>query len=110
MGGSLGTGPEASELIYDGVGIVGAVPYTAPMNRFAHGLFGLLVLVLAGCAEPERRPSVDVCTEGAQCELGYCIDGHCLDPMGDEDLDELLNGVEVARFEFFEHSYLRIIL
>jgi len=96
VGGSLGTGPEASGLICSGVGSFGSLTYTVQMKRTAHGLLCLLLLTLAGCAEPERRPSMDVCTEGAQCELGYCIDGHCLDPMGDEDLDELLNGTEVA--------------
>ena len=96
MGGSLGTGPEAPGLICSGVGSFGSLTYTVQMKRTAHGLLCLLLLTLAGCAEPERRPSMDVCTEGAQCELGYCVDGHCLDPMGDEDLDELLNGTEVA--------------
>mgnify|MGYP001475673729 CR=1 FL=1 len=51
--------------------------------------------MFVGCADKERRPSADVCTEGAQCELGYCIDGLCLDPLGDEDSDGLLNEIEV---------------
>jgi hypothetical protein len=71
------------------------LPYTALMKRHLYGFVCGLVLVVAGCADEERRPSSDLCTEGHQCELGYCIDGHCLDPLGDEDLDDLLNEIEV---------------
>jgi len=50
---------------------------------------------LVGCADAPRGTSKAICTEGGQCELGICHEGVCLDPAGDADFDELINGIEV---------------
>ena len=52
--------------------------------------------MFVGCADKERRPSADVCTEGAQCELGYCIEGLCSnvaikERLGLEDVQGLID-------------------
>lgn len=52
------------------------------------------VTTLTACPEGGRRPVGDSCGESSECESGFCYDGRCLDPEGDEDGDTLLNRIE----------------
>jgi hypothetical protein len=51
-------------------------------------------LVLWGCSEEGKRPIGSTCDGSEQCASGLCLEGECVDPLGDADGDGLLNAVE----------------
>jgi hypothetical protein len=53
-------------------------------------------LTLTACPDEPRRPIGSSCGDDAACESGLCYADTCIDPLGDEDLDTLLNGVEAS--------------
>lgn len=61
----------------------------------ARTIIALLVpLALAACGDEKKRPLGESCGAAAECESGLCLQGQCLDPDGDEDLDGLTNALE----------------
>jgi len=54
----------------------------------------VLLVWLAGCKEADKRPLGATCTESEQCLSGMCLNGQCVDPLGDDDVDGLTNGFE----------------
>ena len=62
----------------------------------AAALLVLLVAPIAGCPEKAKGRINDSCGDSEECESGLCLEGVCLDPLGDNDGDRLLNGREGA--------------
>lgn len=51
-------------------------------------------LALWGCSEKGKLPIGSTCDESSQCASGMCQGGECVDPLGDQDGDGILNAVE----------------
>lgn len=49
---------------------------------------------LVGCGDADKRPLGATCSDSEQCLGGVCLDGRCVDPLGDDDEDGLTNGLE----------------
>ena len=57
----------------------------------------LVVAAVIGCGDGDKgRPLGESCAADDECGSGACLVGQCLEPDGDEDLDQLPNRVEVA--------------
>lgn len=54
-----------------------------------------LGLGVAACDGDGKRPLGASCDSDQECASGLCVDNRCLDPMGDEDGDGVLNQVEL---------------
>jgi hypothetical protein len=67
------------------------------LNRVAGPVTASLCLVLVAACEINGATALGgVCTASPECIGGTCIDGRCVDPLGDADGDALLNGVELT--------------
>jgi hypothetical protein len=72
-------------------------PRSCPDRRARLALAALLaalIIPVAGCPEKAKGRLGDSCGDDGECESGLCLEGVCLDPLGDEDADGLLNGRE----------------
>lgn len=59
------------------------------------GLAVAALIVTNGCVDPNKRKAIgDNCGDDAQCDSGFCYEGRCIDPLGDEDGDSLVNRFE----------------
>ncbi|MCA9641087.1 MAG: hypothetical protein KC492_10345, partial [Myxococcales bacterium] len=50
--------------------------------------------LMAACTGGSKRPLGASCSSDAQCGSGLCLEGTCVDPLGDEDSDGVLNFTE----------------
>lgn len=64
------------------------------MARYSVWSVGLCIFALSACSEEGKRPIGSTCDESAQCASGLCMGGECVDPLGDADLDGVINAVE----------------
>lgn len=64
------------------------------MARWSVSRVGLVVFALGACSEEGKRPIGATCDESSQCASGLCMGGECVDPLGDTDLDGVINAVE----------------
>src|SRR6478752_6599892 len=56
----------------------------------------LAILCLVACDDPPKKLGLGAsCDDDGACASGFCFDGACLDPEGDEDDDGLQNRLEV---------------
>ena len=53
-------------------------------------------MLLGACNDPGRRGLGGTCDAAEDCDSGFCYAGQCLDPLADNDLDSLANGLEAA--------------
>ena len=63
----------------------------------------LVAVMLMACGDAGKRPLGGDCGQSAECASGLCLDGSCVDPLGDQDGDGLNNGLEVTD-DVFESS------
>ncbi len=56
----------------------------------------LVAVMLMACGDAGKRPLGGDCGQSAECASGLCLDGSCVDPLGDQDGDGLNNGLESA--------------
>jgi hypothetical protein len=47
-----------------------------------------------GCSEEGKRPIGATCGDSTECSSGLCMGGECVDPLGDADLDGVINAIE----------------
>lgn len=64
------------------------------MARWSVWGLSLWAVALGGCSEEGKRPIGSTCDESAECTSGLCMGGECVDPLGDADLDGVINAIE----------------